>query len=185
MRLRLRLLWLLLTAPWRRRMRVLDEFVLSFTVLPNDIDISKLTDDRYLAVADLGRADLALRLGLAGALVRNKWVPLATFASLRFRHPLKLFQRYRLRTRVIYWDEKTFYLRHVFERGGRTLATGHVCATFLGPQGAVPPAAVLAEVGQSVKRPAMPEVVSRLQALESSVHAEQMDVRADNTLPQT
>lgn len=59
MRLRLRLLWLLLLSPWHRRLHVLDEFVLSLTVLPNDVDVSKMTDDRYLAIADLGRVGLA------------------------------------------------------------------------------------------------------------------------------
>jgi acyl-CoA thioesterase FadM len=120
-------------------------------------------------------------VGLAGALVRHRWLPLATVATLRFRHPLKLFQRYRLRTRIVYWDEHTFYLQQVFERGGRTLATAYVCATFLGRKGPVRPADVLAQVGQVATRPPRPEVATRLQALAEWIHLEQKD--ADDDLP--
>lgn len=175
MRLRLRLLWLILTFAWRRRLRVLDEFVLPCTVLPNDIDVSKMTDDRYLAIADLGRLDMALRLGLARSLLKRGWAPLATVAALRFRHPLKAFQRYRLRTRVVYWDDTTFYLQQVFERHGRTQATAYVCATFLSRRAAVRPTEVLAEIGQVVARPCKPEVVSDLQALAVAIHMEQKE----------
>ena len=175
MRLRLRLLWLLLLSPWHRRLHVLDEFVLSLTVLPNDVDVSKMTDDRYLAIADLGRVGLAWRVGLARVLVRRRWLPLATVASLRFRHPLRLLQRYRLRTRIVSWDDDTFYLRQTFERGGRTLASGYICATFLGAHGPVHPVEVLAEVGQVAQRPPKPAVVSQLQALAASIHQEQKE----------
>lgn len=175
MRLRLRLLWLIIASLWRKRMNVLDEFVLSFTVFPNDIDISKITDDRYLAITDLGRVDLTLRVGLAKTLIKRKWVPLATHATLRFRYPLRIFQTYQLRTRIIFWDDETFYLRHLFQRHGRTVATGYVCASFLGPNGRVCPADILAELKQVVVRPERPDVVRRLQELETMIHHEQRE----------
>ena len=144
MRLRLRLLWLIIASLWRRPRDVLDEFVLSLTVFPNDIDISKITDDRYLAITDLGRVDLTLRVGLGRTLIKRKWAPLATHATFRFRYPLKIFQTYQLRTKIVFWDDDSFYLRHLFQRHEKTVATGYVCASFLGPNGRVRPADVLA-----------------------------------------
>jgi hypothetical protein len=176
MRLRLRLLWLILASLWRKRMNVLDEFALSFIVLPNDIDVSKISDDRYLAITDLGRAGLALRAGIAATLIKRKWVPLATFATLRFRYPLKVFQRYQLLTKIVFWDDETFYLRHVFQRHRRTVATGYVCATFLGPHGPVRPEDILAAINQPVSRPERPEIVSRLKELGSLIHDEQREI---------
>src|SRR5512144_2767189 len=116
MRLRLRLLWLILASLWRKPLNVLDEAVLSLRVLPNDIDIRKISDDRFIALMDLGRMDIIVRLGLIGSMFRRRWVPLVTFVAIRFRSPLKAFQKYELRTRIIYWDDDTFYLRQRFER---------------------------------------------------------------------
>jgi acyl-CoA thioesterase FadM len=184
MRLRLRLLWVLLRSLWCAPLRVLDESVVPFTVLPNDVDVSKLTDDRYLAIADLGRLDLALRNGLGPALLRNRWAPMATVAAIRFRHPLRLFQRYCLHTKVLWWDDKTFYIRQVFERAGRTQATAYVCATFLGQHGPIAPATLLAQVGQVAQPPAITGLVPQLEEFASLLRAEQVeDERGRTALP--
>ena len=45
-------------------MKTLDESVLNLRVLPNDIDIIKITNDRFIALMDLGRMDIAFRVGL-------------------------------------------------------------------------------------------------------------------------
>ena len=176
MRLRLRLLWLMLASLWRGPLKVLDESVLTFRVLPNDVDISRITDDRFIALMDLGRMDFAFRGGLIKTMFRRRWAPLVTFATVRFRYPLKIFQQYQLRTRIIYWDDDTFYFQQQFERKGRKVATGYVCATLLGPHGRISPKDVLAEIRQPVTRPDKPEIVSRLQELNAMIHQEQKEV---------
>ncbi len=173
MRLRLRLLWLLFSSLWRGRMDVLDESVLSFRVCPNDVDVHKITNDRFVALMDLGRMDIAFRVGLLAAMLRRHWAPLVTFITMRYRYPLKLFQKYRLHTRIIYWDEHTFYFEQQFERLGRAVVTGYVFATFLGPHGPVPPATILAAAGQRVVSPEKPALVARLQETDAEVHRAQ------------
>lgn len=175
MRLRLRLLYLILASFWRSQLRVLEESVLSWRVLPNDIDITKITNDRFIALMDLGRMDIAFRVGLIKTMFRHKWVPLATFDTIRFRYPLKLFQKYQLHTRIIYWDNHTFYFQQQFKRRGRVAATGYVCATLLGPEGPVPPKDVLAEIGQSVSRPEKPEIVCKLEEMDLLIHQGQLE----------
>jgi acyl-CoA thioesterase FadM len=124
---------------------------------------------------DLGRMDIAFRVGLIKTMFRHKWVPLATFDTIRFRYPLKLFQKYQLHTRIIYWDNHTFYFQQQFKRGGRVAATGYVCATLLGPEGPVPPKDVLAEIGQSVSRPEKPEIVCKLEEVDLLIHQGQLE----------
>ncbi len=175
MRLRLRLLWLMLASLWRSPLGARDESVLTLTVLPTDVDISKISDDRFLALMDLGRMDLAFRIGLLRVMFRRGWVPLATFATIRFRHPLRLFQRYRLRTRAIYWDDDTVYFQQVFERKGRIVATGYVCATLLGLHGRISPKDLLAEIHESPTPPDKPEIVARLQELNDMIHDTQKE----------
>lgn len=175
MRLRLRFLWLILSSFWKKPMGLLDESVLNLRVLPNDVDITKISNDRYLALMDLGRMDIAFRTGLLKSMFKNKWVPLVTFDTIRFRYPLKAFQKYQLRTRIVWWDDTTGYFKQIFERKGRVVATGYVCATFLGSTGSIPPEVIIAEAGQSITKPSEPEIVARLRELENLIHETQKD----------
>ncbi|MBT3045225.1 MAG: thioesterase family protein [Candidatus Thiodiazotropha sp. (ex Codakia orbicularis)] len=175
MRLRLRLLLLLLSSLLKKPIRLLDESVLNLRVLPNDIDVKKISNDRFLALMDLGRMDIAFRAGLLKSMIKNKWVPLATFDIIRFRYPLKAFQKYQLRTRIIWWDDRTGYFKQVFERKGRVVATGYVCATFLGANGPIAPDDILAEIGQSSIRPSEPKIVAKLRELEALIHETQSE----------
>jgi acyl-CoA thioesterase FadM len=160
---------------WKKPMEALDEFVLNLRVLPNDVDITKITNDRFLALMDLGRMDIAFRTGLLKSMYKNKWVPLATFDTIRFRYPLKMFQKYQLRTRVVWWDDTTMYFKQVFERKGRVVASGYVCATFLGSNGTIPPDEIMAEIGQSITKPNEPEIVAKLREIESLIHETQKE----------
>ena len=156
-------------------MGIMDESVLNLRVLPNDIDITKITNDRFIALMDLGRMDIVFRTGLLKSMFKNKWVPLATFDTIRFRYPLKVFQAYQLRTRIVWWDDTTAYFKQVFERKGRIVATGYVCATLLGPSGPIPPDEVVAEIGQSVTKPNEPEIIAQLRDIESLIHEAQKE----------
>jgi acyl-CoA thioesterase FadM len=173
MRLRLRLLLVLLSALRRSSLRALDSSVLRLRVLPNDVDVSRITNDRYLALMDLGRLDLSLRIGLLGPMLRGRWVPVATDAAIRYRHPLRLFERYELHTRIVWWDDDTFYFEQQFERRGRVTATAYIRGTMMGPDGAVPVADVLAAAGDVPPRPPQPESVAMLTTLQAMIRQEQ------------
>ena len=101
MRLRLRFLWLLLSSFWKKPLGILDESVLNLRVFPNDVDITKISNDRYTALMDLGRIDIGFRVGWRKAMTTKKWMPVVTFNTIRFRYPLKIFQKYQLKTRII------------------------------------------------------------------------------------
>lgn len=129
MNLWLRLIWLFLSAPFRPRLAIpTDVSVLALRVLPNDLDLSlHMNNGRYLTVMDLGRLDLILRSGLAGAVWRNGWTPVANAALIRFRRELRVFDRYRLETRVVGWQEQTVLIEQTFvfaagEREGQASA---------------------------------------------------------------
>ena len=71
MRLRLRLLMLIIASFFRARLSLADENVLNLRVLPNDVDITRVSSDRYLPFMDLGRISIALRAGLLSILLKN------------------------------------------------------------------------------------------------------------------
>jgi acyl-CoA thioesterase FadM len=175
MRLRLRLLLLLLSSFWKKPINILDESVLNLIVLPNDIDVSKISNDRYIALMDLGRMDIVFRSGLLKLMLKNKWGPVVTFDTIRFRYPLKVFQRYQLKTRIVWWDDTTFYFKQSFERKGRVVATGYVCGGPFGTNGQVPPQEILDQIGRSVTKPSQPEIAAKLRELEDLVHETQKE----------
>ena len=98
-----------------------------------------------------------------------------TFANIRFRYPLKIFQKYQLRTRIVWWDDTTFYFKQVFERKGRVVATGYVCATLLDSSGSISSREILAEIGQSVTKPSEPEIVAEMRKIKNLIHETQKD----------
>lgn len=175
MRLRLRMLWIFLSSFRKIPLGLLEESVLNLIVLPTDVDITKVSNDRYVALMDLGRIDLAFRVGLRGAMVKKLWGPLVTVHSIRFRYPLKIFQKYLLITRVVWWDDTTFYFEQVFKRNDRVLATGYVSSTLMNENGAIPSRRMLDEMAQKVAKPEEPAIIARLREIENRIHQTQID----------
>lgn len=174
MRLRIRFLWLILASFFKKSITLLDETTLNLIVLPNDVDISKITNDRYSALMDLGRMDFAFRGGLRNVMIKKGWIPVATYITIRFRYPLKIFQRYQLKTRVIWWDDTMFYWEQIFQRKGRIVATGHICGT-VQKNGIVPSKEIVDIIGPNVLKPEMPEIVVRLKEAEKIIHGTQKE----------
>src|SRR5690606_32362454 len=112
MNLWLRLLWLLLTTPFRGRLTMPDGVSrLSFHVLPLDLDTNgHMNNGRYLTLMDLGRMDLILRSGLWRAVLANKWTPVLSAATIRYRRELRLFRRFRLDSRIVAWSDSWFVM---------------------------------------------------------------------------
>lgn len=173
MRLRLRLLLVFIASFFRKRLRLDEENVLNLRVLPNDVDVTQVSYDRYLALMDLGRINIVLRAGMLGTLLGRRWMPVVRVAAMRYRYPLGMFQRFRLRSRVIYWDDEWAWTEHVFERNGRTTAIGLTKAMFKSRDGLVPIGKFIAASGQSLAPPPLPGVVEQLQTAEAMLRERQ------------
>ena len=166
MRLRLRMLFLIIGSFFRSRLSLVDENVLRLRVLPNDVDVTRLSSDRYLALMDLGRINIPLRARLFWTLVRNRWIPVARVVTIRYRYPLKMFQRFELRSRVVYWDAEWAWTEHRFERKGRTTAIAMVKVAFMGRDGVVPLEKLMDAAGESHVSPPPSELIAELQRVE-------------------
>jgi acyl-CoA thioesterase FadM len=174
MNLWLRLLWLLFSAPLRPKLAVPAETsALTLRVLPNDLDLSlHMNNGRYLAIMDLGRLDLLIRSGLGRTVWRNRWTPVANAVVMRFRRELRAFERYRLDTRVVGWQEQAVLMEQTFvflggDRDGQVAAR----AIFKGAiydrtaQRYVPVADLMKAIGATAESPApSPEIEAFLAA---------------------
>jgi acyl-CoA thioesterase FadM len=162
MNLWIRLIWLLASARRRARLSVPGEASsLAFRVWPHDLDPSlHMNNGRYFGIMDLGRLDVIIRSGLWRAAVRHGWTPIANAAVIRFRRELRPFDRYRLETRILAWDDLAVVMEQVFlfEGGDRE---GQVAARALFKGGLydrsqrqfVPIARLMAEIGARAESP--------------------------------
>jgi acyl-CoA thioesterase FadM len=110
MNLWFRLLWLFLTARFRAPIPApFGVSVLRFRVWPHDLDLSMhMNNGRYFALMDLGRLDLMLGMGVAGAAVKSGWTPILSASKVRFRRELKPFKAFRLESRILWWSTTQF-----------------------------------------------------------------------------
>ncbi len=84
-------------------------------VWPLDLDANMhMNNGRYLSIMDLGRLDLMVRIGVVGQVIKNKWMPVLSAATIRYRLPLNPLQKFRLETKIAWWDDKWFYIEQRF-----------------------------------------------------------------------
>lgn len=98
---------------------------LTMRVLPNDLDINMhMNNGRYLTICDLSRVDMFIRTGLAKTMYLKGWIPVISEHTMKYKRPLKPFQRYEVTMVIESWDEKFFHMKHVFMVDDRVVAEG-------------------------------------------------------------
>lgn len=174
MNLWLRLFWVLLAARFGKGLALPEgRSVLDFRVWLHDLDTSlHMNNGRYLTLMDLGRLDMMARGGLLRAVFRQGWTPIASSIKIRYRREMRLFDRFRLETRLAAWDREYVVMEQVFilETGPKA---GQVAAHALFKGGLydreakafVPVERLMAEVGIAPESPALtPEIEAFLTA---------------------
>jgi acyl-CoA thioesterase FadM len=179
----LRLFWVSLRARFLERCHPLGPCSTRFIVWPTDLDVfMHMNNGRYLSIMDLGRVDLLIRSGLMKLIRRAGYHPVIAAETIRFRRPLRLFQRFEIETRVIGWDDKAFLMQQRFlrrkRRDGtmRVIAEGIVRARFvLKGEGAIPASDFLALTGQPhTPSPQIPAWVAEWNEVMGNLRAEAM-----------
>ena len=167
MRMRFRMLRMLIVALFRKTVfNMGGESISRFIVMPWDCGLTTVTNDRYHAFMDIGRIDLVIGFGWGWILLKNRWNPFVRHVDLRYKHPLKLFQRFTLRTRIIYWDDRYFWMEHLFERNNRTVAVGISKSLARSPKGPVRPAQAIRELNRNLQCPDPPPITSVMNHIE-------------------
>jgi acyl-CoA thioesterase FadM len=158
MNLIFRLIWLFVSAPWRKRIELSDESELTLRVLPTDLDINMhLTNARYLSIMDLGRTELIIQTGMLKKILKRRWLPVVAVANLKFYKQINPFQRYKLLTKVIGWDEKWFYIEQRFVIEEKLAAVGVIKGLFRSKNGNVPTEEMLKLAGYTGDAVELPE----------------------------
>jgi len=154
MNLILRMITLLVTSFFKPKLPVeRPKNSLVLRVLPNDIDINlHMNNGRYLTICDLTRVDMFIRTGLAKTMINEKWTPVISEHTMKYKKALTLFQKYEIRMEIKDWDERSFQMLHTFIVGDRIVAEGTSLGVIVSKSGVVPPVDVMKKVTERLDR---------------------------------
>ncbi|MBC8319432.1 MAG: thioesterase family protein [Bacteroidetes bacterium] len=157
----LRLLKLLATKKTRKKLVIGDESVLPMRVCLVDIDpFMELNNGRHLTMMDFGRFDLALRSGLISVVKQKGWGLAVAGASVRYRHRLKLMQKYTLHSQVVGYDDRWFYFHQKTIRHGKVHSAALIRTAITSKNGIVKTRVVLETMGYDNINPTVPDWVA-------------------------
>lgn len=121
---------------------------------PTDIDLNgHVNNGRYLTIFDLNRLDLFVRTGLFTLMRKHKWMPLIAEQEVRYKKPLKMFQRFTAALELTHWDEKYFYVTHRITSGSTVYVEARSKNVVYSRAGVVPPQTVFARLAEHRRLP--------------------------------
>ena len=151
MNLILRMFLLLIASPFKARLPFdKPKNALTLRVLPNDIDLNfHMNNGRYLTIFDLTRIDMFIRTGLLKTMLKEKWIPVISEHTMKYKKGLSLFQKYEVKMEVTGWDDKAFKMLHTFWVNDRVVAEGTSQGVIVSKKtGVVAPVDVMEKVAQ-------------------------------------
>ncbi|KAG8441569.1 hypothetical protein GDO86_010667 [Hymenochirus boettgeri] len=139
---------------------LLKEHMFSGVVLPHDLDfLLHMNNSRYLREADFARLSFFTRNGIFGALHSLGASMVMAACTARYRRSLRFMESFEIRTRLLCWDDKAFYVEQRF----LAPKDGFVCAVLLSRQhviGNCPDNVIQSMCKRKVESPEFPEEVN-------------------------
>ncbi|MEM9249309.1 MAG: acyl-CoA thioesterase [Pseudomonadota bacterium] len=145
-----------------------DEHRATHICWPWDIDpFLELNNGRTLTLYDLGRFLLFRRIGTIALMKERRWTGTIAGASVRYRRRVRMFDTYELRSKMIGWDDRFFYIEQGMWRKGECTSHGLLRMAVTGGTGIVPPADFAAAFGADLESPPLPSWVTAWIAAEA------------------
>jgi len=142
-----RLVYLLLTAPFKKKIEFNSTTTTSFRVWFTDLDIlMHMNNGIYLSLLDLGRVDFMIKTGGFKKVNKKGMYPVVASEGIKFKRSLRLFQKFEIKTRLAGWDDKFVYLEQSFWSKDRLHASAIIKGKFLKKSGEKVDSAELIEV---------------------------------------
>jgi acyl-CoA thioesterase FadM len=136
---------------------------------PWDLDPwRELNNGRTLTLYDLGRLPLGQRTGLQKTLMARGWGMTAAGNTTRYRRRVRMFDRVTMVSRALGWDQRFIYMEQSMWRNGDCTSHMLLRSAVTSKQGIVPPAEVLAAMGQPTTSPPLPDWVQGWIAAEAA-----------------
>lgn len=127
---------------------------------PWDLDLwMELNNGRTLTLYDLGRVPMGGRVGFSKAVLDNKWGIAVAGGSIRYRKRVTVFQKIEMKTRLLGWDDRFFYIEQSMWVKGTCTSHALLRTAVTGKRGAVPTAEVAAAMNLEPTSPILPDWV--------------------------
>lgn len=158
----LRMFWGLHRAKSMPRMGLFDTHVSEHRCWPQDIDMwMELNNGRTLTIYDLGRIPMTERLGVMDVLKTERWGITVAGSVVRYRRRIRPFEKFEMRSRGLFWDDKFFYMDQTIWKKNGECANHAVFRTAVTDRsGIVAPDKVMAKIGNTDPSPEPPEWVT-------------------------
>ena len=137
--------------------------VIKMRVWPQDIDpFWELNNGRYVTLLDLGRFAFGGRVNIYKFLKKHNWALTITGTYNEYRHRLRLFQSFHLKTQIIGYDENWFYFFQKLDRKNKVHMASIVKFSFTSKNGIVKPKEVLEASGQPYEPDKLPTWITEI-----------------------
>ena len=154
---RLRFLYILIKSLLARKRGLLDDFELIFHAIPLiDTDYSRMFTQTYALYMGLARWNLLFNSEFKTAALKRAWVPVTTAETITYMRSIKAMDRVKLITRIIYWDDRRFYIEHIFYVKDQIYAQTYVEGLIRSPKGPLKSGEAFKELGVNRESPPMP-----------------------------
>ncbi|XP_077278347.1 protein THEM6 [Temnothorax americanus] len=100
----------------KRRVHILDETVMYGICTTNDVDalLYHMNNARYLRELDFARVDFFERTDLYREVCSQGSGVVQGAATIRYRRFIKPLTIFKITSKIIYWDERSFFMEHRF-----------------------------------------------------------------------
>ena len=148
-----RLLIIYISAIFRKKIRLNDISNLSFRVWPQETDKKYMNNASYWTITEMGQMDFLFRTGLYKICRQNHWFPLVGSQKMVYKKPLKRFEKFNLRSKINYCDDKWFYIEQTFLKNEQLIAKSLVKVIYRSKGGNVPVSQILKSLGTELNLP--------------------------------
>jgi acyl-CoA thioesterase FadM len=155
----LRLARVIITSKFKKKLTLdsLESDIIKLRVLPQDIDpFMELNNGRYVTLLDLGRFGYGSKVNMGKFLKKNNWSLTIVGTYNEYRHRLRLFQKFELKTKIIGYDNRWFYFSQKIERNNKVHMASVVKFAFTSKEGIVSPEKVIPAMGKDYNPDLLP-----------------------------
>lgn len=163
---RFRFIVIMLKCLFAKPKELLEDFDLEFRAVPFfDTDVSRLFTQTYASYMGLARWHYIFASKFKAAALKDKWAPVATAEDMTYKRSIKAGEKVLLRTKMLCWTDKRFYLRQSFYVGEELRAEALVEGLVRAPSGTLNPIEAFRALGVSQASPPPPEEIRRWKSL--------------------
>lgn len=136
------------------------DFELNFWAIPLfDTDVTRLFTQTYSQYMGLARWNLLFNSEFRTAAFQRGWVPVTTKETIVYKKSVKAFDRVKLVTRIVHWNDRRFYIEHVFYVKNNICAITYVEGLVKAPKGHIEPVEAFRQMGVTRISPPLPEAM--------------------------